>query len=482
MEPLDLVTGPAASHFVRTGAGLPLPGRPRRLLAGPADRGHRRPRHRPAARIPEEWAPALARRDRGAARLRRAARTTGRWSWASSTSRPDSFSGDGLAGSAEAAIARGHAMLEAGADLLDIGGEIDPARRRPGRRRRRRCAASCRWCATSPPRRRSPSTRATPPPCAAALEAGARDRQRHQRLRHDPAAMARGRRARGAGGADAHARPRPARRCSATRATRDVALEVAAFLRERVEAAERAGIPRGADRGRPRHRLRQDDGAQPRADRAAAAAGGHRLPHPPRRLPQGLPRPPLRRGGSRAAAPPRASPPRSPPPRAAPPSCACTTWRKRSRRCGSGGPASPGRPWRRRPEWDPTASVRRVSDCTPATDAIQNATEARAHDRHRIRHHPPPVRHRRHPRHRQHRAHGCRDRAAARPGGRAHLQPRRPPPSRGDRQGHPAVRLHAGAGAHRRLHRHRHGRGAGRPAADAGHRPADALASAPISA
>ena len=36
---------------------------------------------------------------------------------------PDSFSGDGLADSAEAAVARGRAMLEAGADLLDIGGE-----------------------------------------------------------------------------------------------------------------------------------------------------------------------------------------------------------------------------------------------------------------------------------------------------------------------------------------------------------------------
>ncbi|WP_420903455.1 dihydropteroate synthase [Candidatus Magnetaquiglobus chichijimensis] len=36
---------------------------------------------------------------------------------------PDSFSGDGLAGRVEAAIAHGVAMAEAGADLLDVGGE-----------------------------------------------------------------------------------------------------------------------------------------------------------------------------------------------------------------------------------------------------------------------------------------------------------------------------------------------------------------------
>ncbi|MBF0260243.1 MAG: dihydropteroate synthase [Magnetococcales bacterium] len=36
---------------------------------------------------------------------------------------PDSFSGDGLAGRVEAAIAQGVAMAEAGADLLDVGGE-----------------------------------------------------------------------------------------------------------------------------------------------------------------------------------------------------------------------------------------------------------------------------------------------------------------------------------------------------------------------
>jgi dihydropteroate synthase len=36
---------------------------------------------------------------------------------------PDSFSGDGLAGNAEAALAQATAMVEAGADLIDVGGE-----------------------------------------------------------------------------------------------------------------------------------------------------------------------------------------------------------------------------------------------------------------------------------------------------------------------------------------------------------------------
>ena len=55
------------------------------------------------------------------------------------------------------------------------------------------------------------------------------------------------------------------------------------------------------------------------------------------------------------------------------------------------------------------------------------------------------------------------------------LQPRRPSPPRGDRQGHPPLRLHDRAGADRGLHLGRHGRPAGRPAADAGGRHARPL-------
>ena len=55
------------------------------------------------------------------------------------------------------------------------------------------------------------------------------------------------------------------------------------------------------------------------------------------------------------------------------------------------------------------------------------------------------------------------------------FQQRRPPPSRGDRQGHAAVRLHDRDRAGRRLHLGRHGRAPARPDADAGGRHADAL-------
>ncbi len=100
---------------------------------------------------------------------------------------PDSFSGDGRAGSA-AAIAHGHALLEAGADMLDIGGEST----RPG-------------AAPVSPQdeaaRILPVIRALAPHAAisvdtrhaatmqAALDAGARVVNDVTALRHDPAAI-----------------------------------------------------------------------------------------------------------------------------------------------------------------------------------------------------------------------------------------------------------------------------------------------------
>ena len=62
-----------------------------------------------------------------------------------------------------------------------------------------------------------------------------------------------------------------------------------------------------------------------------------------------------------------------------------------------------------------------------------------------------------------------------RAGGRAGVPARRPPPPRGDRQGHAAVRLHDRDRAGGGLHLGRHGRAAHRPDADAGRRHADAL-------
>ena len=66
-------------------------------------------------------------------------------------------------------------------------------------------------------------------------------------------------------------------------------------------------------------------------------------------------------------------------------------------------------------------------------------------------------------------------RAEGRAGGGPGVSARRTPPSRRDRQGHPAVRLHDRIRAGGGLHLGRHGRAAARPDADAGGRHADAL-------
>ena len=80
------------------------------------------------------------------------------------------------------------------------------------------------------------------------------------------------------------------------------------------------------------------------------------------------------------------------------------------------------------------------------------------------------LRHRWCARPRQQCADDCRDRHAHRHGGRPGLQPRRPPPSRGHRQGHAAVRLHDRAGAGGGVPLGRHRRAAAGALADAGGR------------
>ena len=86
------------------------------------------------------------------------------------------------------------------------------------------------------------------------------------------------------------------------------------------------------------------------------------------------------------------------------------------------------------------------------------------------------VRHRRHPRAGQHPSDDRRGGAGAGQGRRAAVHARRSSPPRGDRQGHAAVRLHAGAGADRGLRLGRDERDAGRPDADAGRGLPDPLA------
>jgi dihydropteroate synthase len=241
VEPLDLATGPAASHFVRSGAGLPFQGGPMafslvRLIEDRADRGVV-----PVSRVPETWAAALARVAEPPPPF--AGLPTDRPVVMGIINvTPDSFSGDGLE-AAEDAVARGHAMLEAGADLLDIGGEST----RPGaapatpEEEMRRVLPVVRALAAAGTTVSIDTRNAAT--ARAALDAGARIVNDISAFRHDPAAMAAAAE-RGAPVVLMHMLGLDPRAMQRDPRYGDVALEVAGFLRERVEAAEHAGIGR----------------------------------------------------------------------------------------------------------------------------------------------------------------------------------------------------------------------------------------------
>ena len=120
IEPLGLLHGQAARDAIERRLALPLAGGPAAfsLVRLPGD-----PRGIvPVALIPAEHRPALARIT--AARPTFAGLPgTGPWVMALLTVPPDSFSDGGQHATTEAAIAAAHAMHEAGADLIDIGGE-----------------------------------------------------------------------------------------------------------------------------------------------------------------------------------------------------------------------------------------------------------------------------------------------------------------------------------------------------------------------
>ncbi len=242
VEPLDLATGPAASHLMESGAGLPFQGGPAtfslvRLIEGRADRGVV-----PVPRIPEAWRAAL---DRVTATppafaglpvdrplVMGIVNVT-----------PDSFSGDGLAESSDAAIARGRAMLAAGADLLDIGGESTrPFDSRPVTpdEEVRRVLPVVRALAAAAPVSIDTRNAAT---MRAALDAGARLVNDISALRYDPAAAAVVAERR-APVVLMHMLGLDSREMQRDPRYEDAPLEVAEFLRGRVDAAERAGIPR----------------------------------------------------------------------------------------------------------------------------------------------------------------------------------------------------------------------------------------------
>ncbi|WP_431270192.1 dihydropteroate synthase [Dankookia sp. P2] len=155
---------------------------------------------------------------------------------------PDSFSDGGETAGAAAAIARGHAMLAAGADILDIGGEST----RPGadpvapEEEIRRILPVVRDLARAAPVSVDTRHAAT---MAAALEAGAEIVNDVAALRHDGAAPQVVRDA-AAPVVLMHMPGTNPRGMQAEARYADVVLEVARFLRDRVATLERLGIPR----------------------------------------------------------------------------------------------------------------------------------------------------------------------------------------------------------------------------------------------
>jgi len=236
LEPLALLNGPAAFAAMRDGLALPLQGGPFAFSLV----------REPAGSIipPPEDHPALERLTRPlqpfAAITRHRARPL---VMGIINCTPDSFSGDGLGAAHAAAIAHGHAMLEAGADILDIGGEStrpDAAPVTPAEEQAR-ILPVIRALATSAPV--SVDTRHART-MAAALEAGAEIVNDVSALRHDGDALRLVAQAR-CPVILMHMRDLDPRRMQQDIRYEDAALEVARFLEARVATLEAMGIPRG---------------------------------------------------------------------------------------------------------------------------------------------------------------------------------------------------------------------------------------------
>ena len=209
IEPLGLIEGPAALCGARR-AGPAAAGRPCRLPAGPADRGRRRSRPPSGAGDPRGWQPAAGADPPPAAFAGiEPARPAGRWSWASSTSRPTASPMPASPPTPPPPSPVAMRCWRPGPT------SSTSAARAPGRaprrsRRRRRSAASCRWSrdlARAAPVSIDTRHAAT---MAAALEAGAEIVNDVTALRHDGAALRVVDRGGRAGGADAHAGHRAA--------------------------------------------------------------------------------------------------------------------------------------------------------------------------------------------------------------------------------------------------------------------------------
>lgn len=232
-EPLGLVTGPAVC---RSGAGLPLQGGPLRFLLA---RRIGEDRVVPAEAVPDPWRRVLTRRPPPFAGLAEPGRPL---VMGIINVTPDSFSGDGRMADQDRAIAQGRAMRAAGADILDVGGELT----RPGAapvppaEELRRVLPVIRALAGIAPVSIDTRNAAT---MEAALAAGARIVNDVTGLRHDPAALP----LVAAAGAPViimHMPTTDPRTMQQHLGYADVGLEVAEFLAARVAALEAAGIPR----------------------------------------------------------------------------------------------------------------------------------------------------------------------------------------------------------------------------------------------
>lgn len=248
IEPLAIARGEAAALAIADGTGLPLQGGPAAALSLRLIEPGRSRRCAPDA-LPADWRdllPPLVQAPPPFAGLVPRLGPGGPLVMGILNVTPDSFSGDGALAAAgdpvAAALAQAEAMLAAGADILDIGGEST----RPG-------------AAPVPPeeecRRILPVIHAlagravvsvdtrNAPTMQAALAAGARIVNDVSALRHDPASPGVVAEA-GAAVVLMHMLGDDPRRMQQDPRYGDVALEVAGFLAERLAVAEAAGIPR----------------------------------------------------------------------------------------------------------------------------------------------------------------------------------------------------------------------------------------------
>jgi len=235
LEPLGLLNGPAAFAAIRDGLALPLQGGPIAfsLVRGPEG----------AVMPPPEEHPALERLTRAMPDFASVARHRARpLVMGIVNCTPDSFSGDGLGAGHVAAIAQGHAMLEAGADILDIGGESTKPDAEPVTpdEEMARVLPVVRALATSCPV--SVDTRHART-MAAAIDAGAEMVNDVSGLRHDAAALRIVTQSR-CPVILMHALTTDPRTMQRDIRYEDVAMDVARFLEARVQTLERLGIPR----------------------------------------------------------------------------------------------------------------------------------------------------------------------------------------------------------------------------------------------